>query len=105
MSYTLLQKDIEKETGLQTAVATNTDQLVQILTPYIQSLINSNIERLIFVLYRIDIDEQLIKKLLALNTVNSAETIAKEIISRQMEKITARKQYTNFNTTIEEELW
>ncbi len=105
MSYQLLQIDIEKETGLQTSVAVNQDQLLQLLTSHIQSLINNNTERLIFILYRIDINEQLIKKLIALNADNAAETIAIAILKRQLEKIEIRKLYTNFNVTTDEELW
>jgi hypothetical protein len=84
-----IQQDLEKETGL---VLTNNFR--EELAAYINQLINTDFEKLVFLLYRIDVKESAIKQLLALPSSNNAgEIIADAIIKRQLEKVVSRQQY------------
>lgn len=84
-----IQQDLEKETGLAL-----TDNFRQELSAYINQLINNDFEKLVFLLYRIDVKESTIKQLLALpSSQNAGEIIADAIIKRQLEKVISRQQY------------
>jgi hypothetical protein len=95
----VIQQDLEKETGL---VLTNNFR--EELSVYINKLINADFEKLVFLLYRIDIQESNIKQLLALPSSNNAgEIIADAIIKRQAEKVTTRQLYKQCEDNISEE--
>lgn len=98
----ILQQDLEKETGL---VLTNNFR--EELAVYINHLINADFEKLIFLLYRIDVSESTITQLLALpSNSNAGELIADAIIKRQAEKIDSRKLFKqNSNNITEEDKW
>ncbi|MFC4231039.1 hypothetical protein ACFOW1_04000 [Parasediminibacterium paludis] len=94
-----IQKDLEKEIGL---VLTN--HFREELAAYINQLINADFEKLVFLLYRIDVKENTIKQLLALPSNNNAgEIIADAIIKRQEEKIITRQLYKQPDNNITEE--
>jgi hypothetical protein len=97
-----LQQDLEKETGL---VLTNNFR--EELAAYINQLINNDFEKLVFLLYRIDVQESTIKQLLALPSSNNAgEIIADAIIKRQAEKVISRQQYRQpIENIAEEDKW
>lgn len=62
----------------------------------IEYLLHSNMERLMWILYRIDIDERKLKLLLENdNETPPAEIIANAIIKRQIEKYHSRKASRN----------
>jgi hypothetical protein len=71
------------------------DQLSKAELVYtIEYLIAHDFERLIYALYRIDVNEKKIKALLESNTnVNTAVLLADAIIERQEEKKIAREKY------------
>lgn len=95
----IIQQDLEKETGL---VLTNNFR--EELSAYINQLINTDFEKLVFLLYRIDVKESTIKQLLALPSSNNAgEIIADAIIKRQAEKVTTRQFYKQSEDNISEE--
>jgi hypothetical protein len=95
----VIQQDLEKETGL---VLTNNFR--EELSVYINKLINADFEKLVFLLYRIDIQESKIKQLLALPSSNNAgEIIADAIIKRQAEKAITRQLYKQCEDNISEE--
>ena len=94
-----LQQDLEKETGI---VLTNNFRVE--LAAFVNHLINTDFEKLVFLLYRIDVRENVIKQLLALPSNNNAgELIADAIIARQAEKIESRNQFKQPNDNIAEE--
>jgi hypothetical protein len=94
-----LQQDLEKETGL---VLTNNFR--QELAVYINKLINTDFEKLVFLLYRIDVQESTIKQLLALPSNNNAgEIIAEAIIKRQLEKVSSRQKFKQPTENIADE--
>ena len=58
---------------------------------YINHLINTDFQKLISILYRVDVDEKKLKKLLQENTHKDAsEIIANLMIERQAEKLKTR---------------
>ena len=57
----------------------------------IDYLINHNFEKLLWILYRIDVSEQKVKDQIATHPENVAEVIAVLIIERQMQKVKNRK--------------
>ncbi len=72
--------------------------LRSIIAEKIRYLIDKNPERLKHVLYRIDVNEQQVKKALAEEALAEAvDTIADMIIKRQLEKVTTRQQYATGN--------
>ena len=71
------------------------------LVKEIEYLLHSNMERLMWILYRIDIDERKLKKLLEQDDETPpAEIIANAIITRQIEKYHSRKSSGNTECVI-----
>ena len=67
------------------------------LVEYINELINADFEKLVQLLYRIDVNEAKLKALLQANPQeDAAKMIASLIIERQLQKLKSRKQ-TNTN--------
>ena len=96
-----LKEDLAKETGL---VLTNNFRVE--LAAFVNHLINTDFEKLVFLLYRIDVSETTIKQLLALpSSSNAGELIADTIIKRQAEKIESRQQFKPFINIAEEDKW
>lgn len=68
----------------------------EILVNFIDDLIRNDFNRLLSILYRVDISEQKLKRKLAENKetkVRSAEIIAHLLIEREEEKILSRAKY------------
>ncbi len=77
------------------------------LVEYINELINTDFEKLVQLLYRIDVSEAKLKALLQANPQeDAAKMIASLIMERQLQKLKSRKQ-TNTNEAEETdaELW
>ena len=94
--------DIELQEGL------SIDDLRQIVADYINPLISNNFNKLISILYRLDINESKLKQLLNDNPAEDAGMIIADlIIERQMEKIKSRKQFNKKgeNNIDENEKW
>ncbi len=76
------------------------------LYDYLNFLLLHDFERVVSLLYRIDVSEQKIKALLAFQPdTDAADIIATAIIERQIEKINTRKKYTAPPAADEEEKW
>ena len=73
------------------------------LSAYINDLINHDFEKLISILYRLDVSEQKLKSTLASSSSNAGVIIAQLIIDRQLHKIKTREQYRQRNTNIDDE--
>ena len=82
-------------------------QLQKVLSEQINLLITNNFSSLIAVLYRLDISEKKLRKLLANNADKTAgDIIADLIIERQLQKIELRKTFKFENDQIsEDERW
>lgn len=82
------------------------DELKEFLTPYINDLINKDFNKLINILYRIDIDEKKLKTFLSENKdIDAASIISDMIIDRQMQKIWSRSEFKKDQNISDEEEW
>jgi hypothetical protein len=94
MELPALQHDLNTAYGLELPAAANLDGLESILAEKINTLINDDFDRLIQLLYRIDVSEEKLKKLLRENAGSDAGLlIARLILERQWQKIETRRQY------------
>lgn len=72
----------------------------------INHLINTDFEKLVFLLYRIDVSEKKIKALLDnTSSSNAGELIAQAIIERLEEKKASREKYKQAGEIPEDEKW
>lgn len=86
------------------ATMDNIDAFTQELSNYINHLLNTDFEKVVSLLYRIDVDEKKIKALLE-NTSNSSLVIAQAIIERQLQKIKTRELFKNNEEINEDDKW
>ena len=98
---------IEKIFSLNSITALESDSLLTHLSNYINELILNNFELLIQLLYRIDVSESKLKKLLLENQNEDAgKMIANLIIERQIQKIKSQTNQSNQNEdACTEERW
>lgn len=92
LSTVIKNLHIEEENDLEKSQSEN----FQILVNFIDDLIQKDFNRLVSILYRVDISEQKLKLKLAENkdsNVRSAEIIANLLIEREQEKIRSREKY------------
>ena len=70
------------------------NELQERLTAFINELIVNDFQRLITILYRVDVDEKKLKRILKENIwTDAGEIIANLIIEREIQKIETRKQF------------
>ena len=82
------------------------DELKQKLSSHINHLINHDFEKLVFYLYRIDVNESKMKRLLVQQDgENASVLIADLIIERQLQKIESRKNTSTDKNIPDEEKW
>jgi adenosine deaminase len=82
------------------------DAFVKQLTEAINYLLLHDFEKLVYVLYRIDVNEKLLKQLLQENTqTDAADIIANLIIKRQQEKLTSKLNFKRGDNIAEEDKW
>ena len=85
---------LNKELSLELSEKLAMDELEQQLTDHINLLINTDFEKLVYYLYRIDVNESKMKQLLQQQGgENAAQLIARLIIDRQLQKIKSRAEY------------
>lgn len=84
----------------------STNDLLENFTESISYLLQHDFEKLIFILYRIDVNESKLKATIKENPSRPEYIIAKMIIERQIEKINSRENNkNNFSSDSEEEKW
>ncbi len=107
MSNAALIQSVNSYLLLQLPETITAEELQQELAAFVNSLINTNFEKLISLLYRIDISEIQLKELLKNNEdKNAGDIIAALIIERQQQKIKFRQLFSQDNDNIsEEEKW
>ncbi|WP_462252363.1 hypothetical protein [Ferruginibacter sp.] len=98
---------INKDMALELPEKISFAELEEKLSASINQLIQNNFEKLVSLLYRIDVSEKKLKNLLQDHVnENAGKIIAQLIIERQLEKMTLRKKYKNENTgASDEEPW
>ena len=79
------------------------DKLRVILSTYINELIDKNFQRLVNLLYRLDVSENKLKQMLNDSKSDAGLIIADLIIERQSQKIIAKKQFQQKPGNIDEE--
>jgi hypothetical protein len=90
---------LNKELSLELSEKLVISELEQQLTGHINHLINTDFEKLIYYLYRIDVNETKMKELLQQQGgENAAQLIARLIIDRQLQKIKSRSEHKASNT-------
>ena len=68
----------------------------------INQLVNDDFNKLISILYRLDIDEQALRKLLQNNANDAGTIIADMVIQRQLEKNKSRREFRQRDENIDE---
>ena len=99
-----LIQTVNNELALNLPGSISLAQLKEQLAAHINHLINHDFEKLVFYLYRIDVNEQKMKALLQSPHENAGELIAQLIIDRQLEKQKTKEQFRNTGES-EEEKW
>lgn len=85
---------LNKELSLELSEKLAMDELELQLTNHINHLINTDFEKLVYYLYRIDVNESKMKQLLQQQGgENAAQLIARLIIDRQLQKIKSRAEH------------
>lgn len=109
MDTLLLIEDLNRAYGWELTAADAEGALETLLAEKVNTLIEGNFDQLLQLLYRIDINEQRLRRLLVENEgENAGMIIARLIIQRQWEKIESRRQYRQDKTADEddgEERW
>ncbi|HSH65049.1 MAG TPA: hypothetical protein VLB84_04435 [Bacteroidia bacterium] len=71
------------------------DELFEQILPHLDKLITSNQHKFMGILYRIDVNEEQIKKAVSENQSESLlEIITDLVIKRELQKVVIRKQYS-----------
>ena len=83
------------------------DELLAQLTQYVQQLMDSNFNGLVQLLYRLDVSEPQLQKLLIEEPfTDAAQHISHLIVQRQLQKIESRKTWgKQTSTPPDEEAW
>lgn len=97
---------INNELPFQLPEKISLDEVKEKLAVHITYLINHDFEKLVYYLYRIDVNESKMKHLLEQNGgENASSLIADLIIERQSEKIKSRKENKNDAIIPEDDKW
>jgi hypothetical protein len=97
---------LNNELALDLPKQLSSSQLKEQLTNHINHLINTDFEKLIFYLYRIDVHEEKMKQLLQQHQgENAAELIAQLIIDRQLQKLESKQNFHPSPGESDEERW
>jgi hypothetical protein len=103
---TNLVTDINQSLDIELPVSVSQQELREKLVAHINHLINHDFEKLVFYLYRIDVDETKMRRLLEQREgEGAAGLIADLIIERQLQKIESRKKFSSGENPEEEERW
>jgi hypothetical protein len=110
METPALRSDLNNSYGLDLPEVVTMDALEAILAERIDVLINHDFNRLISLLYRIDVSEPVLRQLLEQNPkADSGRVIAQLILERLWQKILTRRMYSSNqndrSTADEEERW
>ena len=91
-----INASLQEMTGASLPAPKDLQDLEQQLSDYINHLIQFDFNRLVQLLYRIDISEARLKQLLQLHPQEEAgKLIAQVMIERQLEKIKSRARYSS----------
>lgn len=95
MEYNELIRVINKQTGSEFPESMLKPELQENLTVYINDLIQSDFQKLVTLLYTMDVDENKLKSLLKEKQgKDTAVIIAELVIERELQKMETRKQFS-----------
>lgn len=81
-------------------------ELEATLSEIINHLIQKDFQKLVYILYKVDVSEIKLKQMLQADSdENTSVIISKLIIERQLQKLESRKKITSSNNISEEEKW
>ncbi len=99
-----LIREINKNMAIALPDGISLDELEKQLGIYVNELIQTDFQKLIMLLYRIDVSEQKLKQLLQIQPdENAGDIIAALIIERQLQKIKTRQRFRQQNDHFDEE--
>ena len=103
--FTALQQQLAEKLGLE-VIAGNADELINQLTAILTHLILNDINRLLLILYRVDLQEEKVLTILRENPIaDAARLLAEALISRQLQKIQSRIKTGPAPDIPEDEKW
>jgi hypothetical protein len=101
-----LVPSLRQSFGIDLDESHSLEALNEKLSEYINHLIQTNFEKLVSLLYRIDVSEAKLKYLLQQNPGEDAgKIIAGLIIERQLQKIKSRQEHRRDSNDSDEEAW
>jgi len=100
-----LQSAIIQTLDLNMEAQSSFESFKEKLIVYINGLINDDFEKLIFLLYKTDVEEKKLKSVLSSANTDAASIIADLIIERQLQKIRSRKEFRSNENVPEDEQW
>ena len=105
--HTDLISDINQSLEISLPDTISLEELKQKLSLHINHLINHDFEKLVYYLYRVDVNENKMRQLLEQKEgENAAGLIADLVIERQLQKIKSRQQFRQRDKDIDEnEKW
>jgi len=104
MNNEVLVREINKNMAIALPDEISLNELQKRLGIYVNELIQIDFQKLIMLLYRIDVSEQKLKQLLQVQPQeNAGDIIATLIIERQLQKIRTRQQFRQQNDLFDEE--
>ena len=95
MSYKF--QDLKPDFGSMCNYEEYKKELLAQIALVIQCLINNDFQKLINILYRIDVPEIKVKEIISTNPQNLALSIAELILDREVEKAEIKKKYKEIN--------
>ncbi|MES2430415.1 MAG: hypothetical protein V4556_05720 [Bacteroidota bacterium] len=99
-------QNINKDMSIALPDTISMQELESALAEHINQLILNNFEKLVSILYRIDINESKLKQLLSDSNEAAANVIARAIIEREEQKIKSRQQFSQRDNNInDDEKW
>jgi hypothetical protein len=91
---------------LQLSSSISSDEMKQQLIIHINDLLLNDFQKLIHILYRVDVNENKLRKLLQLNPqTDAAVIIADLLIERQQQKIKTKESFRRNDDIPDEEKW
>lgn len=107
MNNDVLLKDfLYKEFSIDLPAKFSMDEMKEKIVIHINELINHHFDQLVGLLYRIDINESALRKILHDHpNSDAAKIITEQIIARQLEKIKTRERYKKGDDIPDEERW
>jgi hypothetical protein len=97
--------ELSHDFGIDLPPSKSLSELKNILAAKINHLINHDFEKLVRILYRMDVSEKRLKQNLQEQKQNAGAMIAEMMIERQLQKIRSREQFKSNNDIPENEKW